>query len=391
MTRPAKTPAKHRPGPQAIYGEKGWRLVRLWHTLMIIAEAEKPLTAAEINERLAVDGELRQFEGKLATTRDDLWTLVRCGFPIKLLDETGEEIDLSEYLNSETGRRGKLKKTRWAMKAGNEIGIIRGVHHRLPSSAELTTLSLLRAMLQDNVPIDYPLFRQLQVLLDQLYLWLVARFRAADRTEMIERLMRTGRKYLRRGPGAKVLIALGEALQRERMVDCVYTMPDGNDVPMQIFPIAAWFVHGRGHLLGARGKDSALRSYRIDRFVSMSVNTTVKVPRVDKDAAKQLLAGSFGGFVGKPENIEVKFHPDIAYLFDDFEFHPSQVVRKAKQKDAWISVTLKCAVSYALEEWVLGFGEKAEVIAPSPLRERIISRLLDAAARYGSASPPNQP
>lgn len=69
-------------GPAVSYGEKGWRLVRLWQTLLIVVEAERPLTVVEINGRLGLVPELREFEGKVATTRDDLWVLVRCGFPI---------------------------------------------------------------------------------------------------------------------------------------------------------------------------------------------------------------------------------------------------------------------------------------------------------------------
>ena len=139
-------------GPAVSYGEKGWRFVRLWQTLFIVVEAEKPLTVQEINARLGLVPELREFEGKVATTRDDLWVLVRCGVPVRVTDERGEEIDLEQYLDDESPRRGKLKNVLWSLRSGTDIGRLEDARHRKPTSAELTSLSLLRAMLREDVP-----------------------------------------------------------------------------------------------------------------------------------------------------------------------------------------------------------------------------------------------
>ena len=82
-----RNPRTAKRGPAVSYGEKGWRFVRLWQTLLIVVEAEQPLGVQEVNARLGLVPELREFEGKVATTRDDLWVLVRCGFPLRVTDE----------------------------------------------------------------------------------------------------------------------------------------------------------------------------------------------------------------------------------------------------------------------------------------------------------------
>lgn len=73
---------------------------------MVVVEAEQPLTVAEINERVCVNAGLREFAGRLNTTRDDLWVLVRCAFPVAMVDEEDEEVDLAEYMDPDKSRRG---------------------------------------------------------------------------------------------------------------------------------------------------------------------------------------------------------------------------------------------------------------------------------------------
>lgn len=372
-----------RPGPSAYYGEKGWRFVRLWQTLMIVVEAEKPLSVAAINERLALDSDLRQFEGKHATTRDDLWVLVRCGFPILVTDETGEEVELDMYLNSETPRRGKLKNTRWSLRPGNDIGRLESPRHRRPTSAELTTLSLLRGLLQDSVPRTYPLFEQLQVLLDELNQWWSGHIRGLDRSKMIDNFLASGKRISRTSPDMKILKTVAECLRRERMVEGIYTLSDGREIELQVMPLSAWFSEGRAHLFAARGGDGALRAYRLDRFQNLQISASGQKPRIDQQAVERLLAGRFGGFLSEPQKIKLRANAFVRYLFDEYQFHPSQRVRSLK--DGSLSITLNCAVSFALEEWILGFGEHMEVIEPSELRSKIATRLRQACEKYTDA------
>ncbi len=369
-------------GPAVSYGEKGWRFVRLWQTLLIVVEAERPLGVQEVNARLGLVPELREFEGKVATTRDDLWVLVRCGFPLRVCGEQGEEIDLAEYLDDETPRRGKLKNVRWSLRPGSDIGRLEDKRHRRPTPAELTSLSLLRALLRDDVPPGYPLYQQLRVLLESLQLWLMGHVPGADRSQMVARFLASGKRNVGSIPKAELLTVVAQGLQSRRMLEGTYTMSPTKDVLMQALPLAAWFRDGRGFVLGARGHDGALRTYRLDRFVTLSVRLDLRPPPVDEAAVDRLLGGRFGGYIGEPQRVRLHAAATVSYLFDEYQFHPSQAIRR--RRDGSLTVTLDCAVSMALEEWILGFGERVEVLEPASLRESISNRLVAAAVLYRS-------
>lgn len=381
MVKPRQMKAK--PGPKADFvGEKGWRFIRLWQTLMIVAEADRPLSVKEINALLPRSEEtapLQQYVGKLATTRDDLWLLVRCGFPLVLLEEQGEEVDLADYREMDS-RRGRLKNTRWALRSPDDIGLLTSPHHKHPSPADLTTLALMRALLRDHVPSGFPLFGHLRRMLESFHQWQQGHHRGANREQMLERFVRTGKVYLRRGPGAETLLVVAKALHQRAAVEGLYCSPGGEPFTLQIAPQAASFEDGRGFLLAARLKDGELRNYRLDRFETLRLLTNVKLPKIDKSAVHALTASRFGGYVAKPERIELLVDSEAAYLFDEYEFHASQKTRRLK--NGRLKVTLDCAISYSLEEWILGFGEHMEVKAPPTLRDAISARLNSALAKY---------
>ncbi|MBX3728979.1 MAG: WYL domain-containing protein [Candidatus Sumerlaeia bacterium] len=372
-----------KPGPKAFMGEKGWRMIRTWQTVLIITEAEKALTAKEINDRLGVVPELLEYVGKVSTTRDDLWTLIRCGFPIRMLNEKGEEVDLDRYLDEERGsRRGLLKNMRWTLKESHDIGRITAPRHKVPTATDLRTLALLRALLQDNVPDGFPLYGQVVGLLGELHQWLGSRVHGLSHGDMIARFKLSGRRYVQSGPAVAILDRVTEALQRRVAIEGPYCTVHERETLVQALPLSAWFANnGRGHLLAARLADGALRVYRLDRFDSMTLLPDSPLPEVDLDEVDRLLAGSFGGFVAEPEEVHLIFDAEVAYLFEEFRFHPSQETTRRKGGD--VEVLMTCALSYAYEEWLLGFGEHVEVKAPAHLRERIAERHRKAAERNG--------
>jgi hypothetical protein len=310
--------------------------------------------------------------------------LVRAGMPLVLLDENGDEIDLVEYANAEDSRRGRLRNTTWSLRSAGDIGRITDPQQRRPTSAELTTLALLRNLLKDDVPRSYPLFNHLRVLLEELHRWMAGRMGGGDRAGMVEMFLRQGRQYLKEGPEADTIVLVGDAIRREAVIEGEYTLHDGRTRTMQILPLAAFFSEGRGHLFGARGLDGELRVYRLDRLASPRLVRDAPKPRYDQKAATRMINGNFGGFIAEPKKVRLRIAARIAYLFDEYKFHPSQKVRK--RADGGVDVSLTCAASYSLEEWILGFGEFAEVLAPRELRETIIRRHAGALALYGTAS-----
>lgn len=360
-------------------------MVRLWETLLTIVEAEAPLTIGEINERVAAVGELREFKGKIATTRTDLWTLIHCGFPIRLETEDGEEIDLDEYQEMEQ-KRGRLKNVRWCLRPASEIGVLQSPMHRRPTPAQLTALTLLRALLKDFVPRRYPLYAQVQQLSEHLLLWYNHHLRASEIMPTRDPLTEVGKVFLRSERESDRLLLVEEAIRRRCCIDGRYLKPGANEVTeVHVAPQAIWFSEGKCMILASAPTDTRLYNFRLDRFEHLSIDPTpagVDIPANDIDDA---LKSSFRGFLAPPQRVILRVDPVISYLFDEYRFHPSQQVER--MPDGGLIVTFECAVSLALEEWILGLGENAEVLEPSTLRNSISNRVQRIYARYHGGKP----
>ncbi|MDX2177687.1 MAG: WYL domain-containing protein [Candidatus Sumerlaeia bacterium] len=153
------------PGQRATkYGAKGFRLLRAWTTLLLLAEPGEPPTATEIVERLRARYPFLGLELSVQTTRSDLRLLGECGFPVVPLDGSGNEIDLSEF----DSLTGKLKGTRWSLRSPSRLGELHCEGLPRPSVADVLALNLLRAALGQCAPAGFWLAPSVRRLLDEV-------------------------------------------------------------------------------------------------------------------------------------------------------------------------------------------------------------------------------
>jgi predicted DNA-binding transcriptional regulator YafY len=61
----------------------------------------------------------------------------------------------------------------------------------------------------------------------------------------------------------------------------------------------------------------------------------------------------------------------------------SHATQEIKKVAGGIELTMKVAGTVELTSWVLGFGDKAEVIEPESLRDGVAGELGRAVVRYG--------
>lgn len=369
--RPRETP---RSGPKVAFGQKGWRFVRVWETLMVLVESDHPLTVSEINSRLSDIHEFAEFRGNLKTTRDDLSVLLKCGFPLVQVDKTNEEIDPYEY-EQQDNKRGKLKNVRWKLRDALDIGRIMSPMQRRPCAGDLLSLSLMRALLRDTVPGDYKLYQHLRRMLDELQVWLNRRLVESDGSsdQWHGRLLRLGKQYSGEGPSNEMLATVLHAIERRWVMQAVYVNAAGERHEHRLAPRAVWFDEGRTFCLCTNMADSNLLTFRLDRFESLHRAIGHRAPEIDQTAVEEALRHSFRGFSAEPSRIELTVRPEAAYLFREYRFHPSQHMRT--KRDGSLRVTLECAVSHAVEEWILGFGELVRVTGPPDLVQRVKNRV----------------
>jgi predicted DNA-binding transcriptional regulator YafY len=94
-----------------------------------------------------------------------------------------------------------------------------------------------------------------------------------------------------------------------------------------------------------------------------------------------MFKGSIGMFVGPMTRVVVRFDKEPKRFVIRRRIHESQRVI-AELDDGGIEVELEIAGTTELESHVLSYGDKAEVMSPPALREKIGKVLKRAAARY---------
>jgi len=175
-------------------------------------------------------------------------------------------------------------------------------------------------------------------------------------------------KYLR------ILATVAEAWVSQRQLKLTYRSLVAQKAmerviePYYIEPAApghASYIIGYCHF-----RDS-IRTFKIARIESAELIPESYLIPPDFDANEYL--GSSWGIVVEEEVKTIKLRiedPEIIRLMGETVWHPSQVLEK--QKDGSTIMTLKVTDTYELLSWILGWGEKMEVLEPPEIREAVI-------------------
>jgi len=372
---------EHRkPGEKAaVFADKGWRLVRLWETMMLLAEHPAPMSATEINDRIHRDYPFNFSDSRCSvqTTSEDLKTLQKCGFPVCRFNSANEEV----YAGAES-LRGKFKNTRWGFKTSLMLGESTSPWLRHPSVEDIISLSLCRALLKDEMPGYYPLRHMISQLLDKLQIRLnkaIARGESLD-VDLPGRICRLGSMYVGKSVPKETWKVVVSAIARRHVLAAKYKNRSGENSLVDISPIAVWFSEGRAYLLAAGVRDEKIRVWRMDRFLYIHEDKDRKASEFSEEEIEDLLKKSFKGFISGSVRVSIRVKPIAAYLFREFKYHASQQI--CEHEDGSLTVTMDCSAGWGFEEWLLGFGELVVVEKPFELRRRLAERIGRMAEEY---------
>lgn len=144
-------------------------------------------------------------------------------------------------------------------------------------------------------------------------------------------------------------------------------------------------VYKKGlYLAGYSHHHAALRTFGLDGFkeVNWLKGQRYEYPADYSPAA--LVEGAFGLFTGPRTRVRIFFDDKVARYVKRRSWHPTQEIEKVP---GGIIVTLNVHGTVELMSWVLGFGERAEILEPESLRVEV-AKVLESAARRYAASPP---
>jgi len=112
-----------------------------------------------------------------------------------------------------------------------------------------------------------------------------------------------------------------------------------------------------------------IRTFKIERIQDIKLLEDHYVIPEDFDANKYLGAAWGITVYGKPETIKLKFNPIIGSIARETTWHSSQ--ESKMQPDGSAIVTFKVPITTELESFILGWGDKVEVLEPEKLRDKI--------------------
>jgi len=95
----------------------------------------------------------------------------------------------------------------------------------------------------------------------------------------------------------------------------------------------------------------------------------------------QMVEGNFGLIGGeRPTQVRLLFDSDAARYLERRLWHPSQVITKTEHG---VEMTMQVSGTTELKTWILGWGDRVEVLEPRSLREQVAGEHARAAGRYG--------
>ena len=135
------------------------------------------------------------------------------------------------------------------------------------------------------------------------------------------------------------------------------------------------------YLLGFSHAHEEVRTFGLDKVIDTERKAGERFEYPADFDPRAFLAGPFGIIRGPREEVVIRFDASVAHYVKRRRWHETQRVREV---EGGIVLSLEPEGTSEMVSWVLGYGGKAEVIAPPALRERVASEARAAAARYES-------
>jgi predicted DNA-binding transcriptional regulator YafY len=170
----------------------------------------------------------------------------------------------------------------------------------------------------------------------------------------------------------QILGRLAEAWITGRIVHISYqsySAEEASERDIDVYYIQPVSIGHSAYVIGYCHYMKKIRTFKVERIESLTMlPERYDIPR-DFDANKHL--SSAWGIVtdDKVETIKLRIMPELVRLMEETVWHPSQIVKR--QKDGSAVMTLQVANTWELVTWILGWGEKVEVLEPEGLRGEI--------------------
>lgn len=194
------------------------------------------------------------------------------------------------------------------------------------------------------------------------------------------------------GDRAPLLEDVIDAVLKQKVVRMKYQKFTGPTTEIVVRPYSLGVYDAHLYVIGseraADGTYGAAHPFRFGRIQELEVSAEAfSYPTATEYDPEVLFRESIGIWASGPEPIRivVRMAPYWAVFAKHHSWHRSQqVVRELA--DGSVELQFRVRPCLEFEQWVLRFGENAEVLEPLELRAKIAARLATAAARYAASN-----
>ncbi len=173
---------------------------------------------------------------------------------------------------------------------------------------------------------------------------------------------------------------LAESVLHRRTVTFDYTSLSGPPARRHVRPYHLGCLANQWYLIGYDVNRAALRTFAIARLHRVDT-TGDQFERPDDFSVSEMFAGSFSAFqTAEVQRVTVRLDAFATRLASERKWHASQQIQV--RRDGSADLTIDVSPAPDLENWILSWGEHAEVLRPSTLRRRIAAAVKAMAHRY---------
>lgn len=180
-----------------------------------------------------------------------------------------------------------------------------------------------------------------------------------------------------------ILNAISKAVSGHNPIEITYHVLARDEITKRrVDPYGLTFRLGTWYIIGLCHLREEVRTFAVDRIRGMRVvNEHFKYPK-DFDLEEYLERGWCLQADADQENIVLRFDKKIAPRIGSSKFHPNQ--KMTQQNDGSILFEVTVAGIDEIKHWVLGFGDRVEVVGPQSLRKVIAESAQNMARMYSS-------
>ncbi len=177
---------------------------------------------------------------------------------------------------------------------------------------------------------------------------------------------------------------LFQAVADLRPLACKYRRPkDGREERILIHPYAMVLYKESIYCVGLHVAKGEVRTFLVDRMRDTECAVAERFDLPEDFKVEDHFQGQFGIWRGgDPKRVVIEFDERVTEYVETRRIHPSQETERLQSGGVRLTMTIGDLTE--VTTWVLGFGETAKVVEPVELRDRVLSELQNAVARYQS-------